>query len=242
MLTQLTKIGAKAALKLSSAGFDTFDKIKNASVDQLQSAYNKNTDFILRLKTEANLVPKVELVDVEQLTPLKTGIATIKITVKLHKTDTEAFPGLFRLYISSLKTDGLLYQRKLILNDEGQAMINDDSTLVYAYDIQKKTCETIANTYGQSRILIQLVHEKFLGNDVCKEKVILFKGHKGSIRNTNKSSNTPNTNKKRTVQVQRNGRRKENRHRNLYYYRSHSSRKIVTKVRAHVVVKVKGKY
>ena len=82
-----------------------------ASVDDLQKVCRKKTEFILRLKHEAALVPRADIVSIEQITPLKKNVAKVKITIKIHETNQETFPGAFRLY--AFKSDGLLYQRKL---------------------------------------------------------------------------------------------------------------------------------
>ena len=77
-----------------------------------------------------------------------------------------------------------------------------ENIVVYEYVIEKEKCTTITNTYGQSRISIQLVHENFVGNDIYQEKTILFEGHKqfsSNKKGTNdqKSKKTPKTEKKK---------------------------------------------
>ena len=57
------------------------------------------------------------------------------------------------------------------LNEGGNAF-------VYEYVIEKEKCTTIANTYGQSRISIQLVHENFVGNDIYRRKPFCLKATK----------------------------------------------------------------
>ena len=187
LLTQLTRVGSKTAVKLCESGFDTFDKIKTADHGRLASICKKKADFVARMQAEAASVPVVEYVTVEQVLPLHKSLATIKVGVKLKEVDKTLHPGSFRMYISTFQKDGLLFQRKVQrklakgAHNERAKHENGDkeaNTLEYQYVIEKEKCTTIPNTYGQSRISIQLVHENFVGHDIYQEKTILFQGHR----------------------------------------------------------------